>query len=70
MVCRTKSCSELSGEGENMQEREEELRRERVQSFDVREQEELKKETLKRLRDAVLALDKWKRDSLASQFRY
>jgi len=53
-----------------MQERQEELRRERMRSFDSREQEELKKETLKRLRDTLLALEQWKRDSLASQFRY
>ena len=60
----------MSGEGENMQDRQEELRRERMRSFDNREQEELKKETLKRLRDTLLALEQWKKESLASQFRY
>jgi len=48
----------------------EKLRRDKMQLFDTREQEELKKETLKRLRDTLLALEQWKRDSLASQFRY
>jgi len=53
-----------------MQEKEEKLRRDRMRSFDSKEQEELKKETLKRLRDTMLALEQWKKDSLASQFRY
>ena len=53
-----------------MQDRQEEILRGRRCSFDIREQEELKKETLKRLRDTFLALEQWKRDSLASQFRY
>jgi hypothetical protein len=60
----------MIGEGENMQEKEEKLRRDRMRSFDSKEQEELKKETLKRLRDTMLALEQWKKDSLASQFRY
>lgn len=53
-----------------MQDRQEEVRRDRMRSFDSREQEELKKETLKRLRDTLVALEQWKKDSLASQIRY
>ena len=53
-----------------MQEKEEQLRRDKLRFFDNKEQEELKKETLKRLRDTLLALEQWKKDSLASQFRY
>jgi len=34
------------------------------------EQERLKKEILKRLRDTTLALEQWRKDSLASQLRY
>ena len=53
-----------------MEERREDTRHDNMQSFDSREQEELKKETLKHLRDTLLTLEQWKRDSLASQFRY
>lgn len=36
----------------------------------AREEEELKEEALKRLKETLLALDQWKRDSLASPIRY
>jgi hypothetical protein len=55
----------MATKSENLRSKEKEAR-----SLNSKDQEELKREGLKRLKETLLAIDEWKRDSLSSQLRY